>query len=88
MTVSYVFDRKAHVIIHVLDSVCGFLFSVSALKPDEMPQVRIETEERQSAGYEVHHQKLVGGDTFFTELCWCDRRTVNNPLIVMTGVHR
>ncbi|XP_078478166.1 LOW QUALITY PROTEIN: amyloid-beta A4 protein-like [Lampetra planeri] len=29
----------------------------------EMPQVRIETEERQSAGYEVHHQKLV----FFAE---------------------
>ncbi|CAM9133353.1 unnamed protein product [Lampetra planeri] len=36
---------------------------VSALKPEEMPQVRIETEERQSAGYEVHHQKLV----FFAE---------------------
>ncbi|XP_077436995.1 amyloid beta (A4) precursor protein b isoform X2 [Vanacampus margaritifer] len=36
---------------------------VSALKPEEMPQVRMETEERQSAGYEVHHQKLV----FFAE---------------------
>ncbi|XP_061142532.1 amyloid-beta A4 protein-like isoform X2 [Syngnathus typhle] len=36
---------------------------VSALKPEEMPQVRVETEERQSAGYEVHHQKLV----FFAE---------------------
>uniref|UniRef100_A0A3Q3BSG8 Amyloid-beta A4 protein n=1 Tax=Kryptolebias marmoratus TaxID=37003 RepID=A0A3Q3BSG8_KRYMA len=32
---------------------------VSALKPE----VRMETEERQSAGYEVHHQKLV----FFAE---------------------
>uniref|UniRef100_A0A7N8WNM7 Amyloid-beta A4 protein n=1 Tax=Mastacembelus armatus TaxID=205130 RepID=A0A7N8WNM7_9TELE len=32
---------------------------VSALKPDEMPQVRMETEERQNAGYEVYHQKLV-----------------------------
>ncbi|XP_075870677.1 amyloid-beta A4 protein-like isoform X1 [Nelusetta ayraudi] len=36
---------------------------VSALKPDEMPQVRMETEDRQSAGYEVYHQKLV----FFAE---------------------
>uniref|UniRef100_UPI003AADD8EC amyloid-beta A4 protein-like isoform X3 n=1 Tax=Centroberyx gerrardi TaxID=166262 RepID=UPI003AADD8EC len=36
---------------------------VSALKPEEMPEVRMETEERQSAGYEVHHQKLV----FFAE---------------------
>ncbi|XP_059198500.1 amyloid-beta A4 protein isoform X2 [Centropristis striata] len=36
---------------------------VSALKPEEMPQVRMETEERQSAGYEVYHQKLV----FFAE---------------------
>ncbi|XP_019116720.1 amyloid beta (A4) precursor protein b isoform X2 [Larimichthys crocea] len=36
---------------------------VSALKPEEMPEVRVETEERQSAGYEVYHQKLV----FFAE---------------------
>ncbi|XP_076015249.1 amyloid beta (A4) precursor protein b isoform X1 [Genypterus blacodes] len=36
---------------------------VSALKPEEMPEIRMETEERQSAGYEVHHQKLV----FFAE---------------------
>uniref|UniRef100_A0A3Q3X5L6 Amyloid-beta A4 protein n=1 Tax=Mola mola TaxID=94237 RepID=A0A3Q3X5L6_MOLML len=36
---------------------------VSALKPEEIPDVRIETEERQSAGYEVYHQKLV----FFAE---------------------
>ncbi|XP_012730532.2 amyloid-beta A4 protein isoform X2 [Fundulus heteroclitus] len=36
---------------------------VSALKPEEMPEVRMDTEERQSAGYEVYHQKLV----FFTE---------------------
>ncbi|XP_008326136.1 amyloid beta (A4) precursor protein b isoform X2 [Cynoglossus semilaevis] len=36
---------------------------VSALKPDEMPNVRMETEERQNAGYEVYHQKLV----FFAE---------------------
>ncbi|XP_068184627.1 amyloid beta (A4) precursor protein b isoform X2 [Antennarius striatus] len=36
---------------------------VSALKPEEMPQVRMETEQRQSAGYEVYHQKLV----FFAE---------------------
>ncbi|XP_019740240.1 amyloid beta A4 protein-like isoform X1 [Hippocampus comes] len=36
---------------------------VSALKPEEMPQVHLETDERQSAGYEVHHQKLV----FFAE---------------------
>lgn len=33
--------------------------SVSALKPEEMPEVRMETEERQNAGYEVYHQKLV-----------------------------
>ncbi|KAG7502801.1 amyloid-beta A4 protein-like isoform X1 [Solea senegalensis] len=32
---------------------------VSALKPEEMPEVRMETEERQNAGYEVYHQKLV-----------------------------
>ncbi|XP_054471901.1 amyloid beta (A4) precursor protein b isoform X2 [Anoplopoma fimbria] len=36
---------------------------VSALKPEEMPEVRMETEEGQSAGYEVYHQKLV----FFAE---------------------
>uniref|UniRef100_A0A3P9QGY2 Amyloid-beta A4 protein n=1 Tax=Poecilia reticulata TaxID=8081 RepID=A0A3P9QGY2_POERE len=36
---------------------------VSALKPEEMPEVRMDTEERQSAGYEVYHQKLV----FFAE---------------------
>ncbi|XP_074551681.1 amyloid beta (A4) precursor protein b isoform X4 [Halichoeres trimaculatus] len=36
---------------------------VSALKPEEMPEVRMETEERQSTGYEVYHQKLV----FFAE---------------------
>ncbi|XP_069010164.1 amyloid beta (A4) precursor protein b isoform X1 [Embiotoca jacksoni] len=36
---------------------------VSALKPEEMPEVRMEIEERQSAGYEVYHQKLV----FFAE---------------------
>lgn len=41
-------------------SVHAVLVAVSALKPEEMPQVRMETEERQSAGYEVHHQKLVG----------------------------
>uniref|UniRef100_A0A667YK37 Amyloid-beta A4 protein n=1 Tax=Myripristis murdjan TaxID=586833 RepID=A0A667YK37_9TELE len=39
------------------------LCPVSALKPEEMPEVRMETEERQSAGYEVHHEKLV----FFAE---------------------
>ncbi|XP_037542964.1 amyloid-beta A4 protein isoform X2 [Nematolebias whitei] len=32
---------------------------VSALKPEEMPEVRMDTEERQSTGYEVYHQKLV-----------------------------
>ncbi|KAL7881591.1 hypothetical protein AOLI_G00084390 [Acnodon oligacanthus] len=32
---------------------------VSGLKPEEMPEVRMDTEERHSAGYEVHHQKLV-----------------------------
>ncbi|KAK3569346.1 hypothetical protein QTP86_026802 [Hemibagrus guttatus] len=32
---------------------------VSGLKLDEMPEVRIDTEERRSTGYEVHHQKLV-----------------------------
>ncbi|XP_027020453.1 amyloid beta (A4) precursor protein b isoform X2 [Tachysurus fulvidraco] len=31
----------------------------SGLKLDEMPDVRIDTEERQSTGYEVHHQRLV-----------------------------
>ncbi|XP_069389404.1 amyloid-beta A4 protein isoform X2 [Paralichthys olivaceus] len=36
---------------------------VSALKPEEMPKVRMDTEERQNAGYEVYHQKLV----FFAE---------------------
>uniref|UniRef100_A0A8D3E8D3 Amyloid-beta A4 protein n=1 Tax=Scophthalmus maximus TaxID=52904 RepID=A0A8D3E8D3_SCOMX len=32
-------------------------------RPEEMPKVRMETEERQNAGYEVYHQKLV----FFAE---------------------
>ncbi|XP_023271566.1 amyloid-beta A4 protein-like isoform X2 [Seriola lalandi dorsalis] len=36
---------------------------VSALKPEEMPEVRMDTEDRQNAGYEVYHQKLV----FFAE---------------------
>jgi len=36
---------------------------VSALKPEEFPEVRMDSEERQSTGYEVHHQKLV----FFAE---------------------
>ncbi|KAJ4933365.1 hypothetical protein JOQ06_030196 [Pogonophryne albipinna] len=36
---------------------------VSPLKPEEMPKVRIDTDERQSAGYEVNPQKLV----FFAE---------------------
>ncbi|XP_076857665.1 amyloid beta (A4) precursor protein b isoform X3 [Brachyhypopomus gauderio] len=36
--------------------------AVSGLKPEEMPEVRMDTEERRSAGYEVH-QKLV----FFAE---------------------
>ncbi|XP_018613955.1 amyloid-beta A4 protein-like isoform X2 [Scleropages formosus] len=35
----------------------------SGLKPEEIPELRMEAEERQSAGYEVHHQKLV----FFAE---------------------
>ncbi|KAG9349679.1 hypothetical protein JZ751_028127 [Albula glossodonta] len=35
----------------------------SGLKPEEVPELRMEAEERQSAGYEVHHQKLV----FFAE---------------------
>lgn len=40
-------------------SVYAAFVSVSALKPGEIPEVRMETEERQSAGYEVYHQKLV-----------------------------
>uniref|UniRef100_A0A671W0B4 Amyloid-beta A4 protein n=1 Tax=Sparus aurata TaxID=8175 RepID=A0A671W0B4_SPAAU len=32
---------------------------VSALKPEELPEVRMETEEGQGAGYAVYHQKLV-----------------------------
>ncbi|XP_018603207.1 amyloid-beta A4 protein-like [Scleropages formosus] len=35
----------------------------SGLKADIIPEVRLETEERQSAAFEVHHQKLV----FFAE---------------------
>uniref|UniRef100_A0A3Q2CMT9 Amyloid-beta A4 protein n=1 Tax=Cyprinodon variegatus TaxID=28743 RepID=A0A3Q2CMT9_CYPVA len=35
---------------------------ISALKPEEMPEVRMDTE-KQNAGYEVYHQKLV----FFAE---------------------
>lgn len=35
--------------------------SVSALKPEEMPEVRMENEEsgQSGTGYEVYHQKLV-----------------------------
>uniref|UniRef100_A0A8B9HQF8 Amyloid-beta A4 protein n=1 Tax=Astyanax mexicanus TaxID=7994 RepID=A0A8B9HQF8_ASTMX len=36
---------------------------VSGLKPEDVPELRMEAEERHSAGYEVHHQKLV----FFAE---------------------
>ncbi|XP_061083237.1 amyloid-beta A4 protein-like isoform X5 [Conger conger] len=35
----------------------------SGLKPEEVPELRMDSEVRQSAGYEVHHQKLV----FFAE---------------------
>lgn len=45
-------------------SLCDPFTSVSALKPEEMPEVRMETDERQSAGYEVYHQKLVITDVF------------------------
>lgn len=43
------------VYIHTISAYALFFFSVSALKPE----VRMETEEKQSAGYEVYHQKLV-----------------------------
>lgn len=48
----------------LFDDVCMFgcclaVCPVSALKPEEFPEVRVEKEERQSASYEVHHQKLV-----------------------------
>ncbi|XP_035610824.1 amyloid beta (A4) precursor protein a isoform X2 [Oncorhynchus keta] len=36
---------------------------VSGLKPEEIPELRMEAEERHSTGFEVHHQKLV----FFAE---------------------
>ncbi|KAL0963446.1 hypothetical protein UPYG_G00306500 [Umbra pygmaea] len=36
---------------------------VSALKPQDFPDVRMEKDERQSSSYEVHHEKLV----FFAE---------------------
>ncbi|XP_062866772.1 amyloid beta (A4) precursor protein a isoform X2 [Trichomycterus rosablanca] len=36
---------------------------VSGLKPEDVPELRMEAEERHNAGYEVHHQKLV----FFAE---------------------
>ncbi|KAL6481434.1 hypothetical protein MHYP_G00095140 [Metynnis hypsauchen] len=36
---------------------------VSGLKPEDVPELKMEAEERHSAGYEVHHQKLV----FFAE---------------------
>uniref|UniRef100_A0A672I154 Amyloid-beta A4 protein n=1 Tax=Salarias fasciatus TaxID=181472 RepID=A0A672I154_SALFA len=37
--------------------------SVTGMKMDAVPELRMETEDRQSAEYEVHHQKLV----FFAE---------------------
>ncbi|KAK3510537.1 hypothetical protein QTP70_009872 [Hemibagrus guttatus] len=36
---------------------------VSGLKPEDVPELRMEAEERHNAAYEVHHQKLV----FFAE---------------------
>eukprot|EP00063_Salmo_salar_P031961 XP_014006796.1 PREDICTED: amyloid beta A4 protein isoform X4 [Salmo salar] len=36
---------------------------VSGLKPEEIPELRMEAEERHGTGFEVHHQKLV----FFAE---------------------
>lgn len=51
-----------HRYIFVLQCVCVCLFvflsAVSGLRPEEMPEVRMDTEDRQT-GYEVHHQKLV-----------------------------
>lgn len=32
---------------------------MSGLKPEDVPELRMEAEERQNAAYEVHHQKLV-----------------------------
>lgn len=45
--------------VFLLNTLSVYFVSVSALKPEEMPKVRTETEEGQSAGYEVYHQKLV-----------------------------
>lgn len=44
-----------------IHNYCNFsnVCVVSGLKPDEMPELRMDTEERHSAGYEVHHQRLV-----------------------------
>ncbi|XP_017313288.1 amyloid beta (A4) precursor protein a isoform X2 [Ictalurus punctatus] len=38
-------------------------YPVSGLKPEDVPELRMEAEERHNAAYEVHHQKLV----FFAE---------------------
>lgn len=35
------------------------LVTVSGLKPEDVPELRMEAEERHNAAYEVHHQKLV-----------------------------
>ena len=47
------------VYVSLMFGCCLSLCPVSALKPEEFPEVRVEKEERQSASYEVHHQKLV-----------------------------
>lgn len=36
---------------------------VTGMKMEAYPELRIETEDRQSTEYEVHHQKLVNGCT-------------------------
>ncbi|XP_071243479.1 amyloid beta (A4) precursor protein a isoform X6 [Salvelinus alpinus] len=41
---------------------------VSGLKPEEIPELRMEAEERHSTGFEVHHQKLVSTHTYHQKL--------------------
>lgn len=48
-----------NVIFYSVICLLAAFIPVSALKPEEMPEVRMETEEGQGAGYAVYHQKLV-----------------------------
>lgn len=49
----------------VIDCIFFFFLLVTGMKMEAIPKLRMETEDRQSTEYEVHHQKLVKAHSGF-----------------------